>query len=439
MNRLILSLTLLSVVIFSEAQNVGIGTSSPATKLHIDAGVLGIGRQDAQDQTPYLQLGLNDDYYQYLTNNAQYNSSTDVWNYVTTFGYGGLASKIEQYSGYIKFSTANGGVNPINWNDRLYIGNDGNVGIGTNSPSYRLDVDASLRISFNNATGGGLFLADDGSMVDLNDGFASMRFSNGVAITNGNNLNTHRIRLNSDGNIQLINGAPTLNFNDSDEPDYYFHINSDRLYILHGDGYNNWNTNRPLTVFQGNKVGINEISPTWRLQTNGAELPSFLAQQNGNHSFGIVGGFETFNNGSGTQDGPRIGFHKHGAKVWAAGIQPGGSNGFSIYEDGYNWGWGTERLTINPGGSVTIHNVLNSKINVRGNWGGWNWWTGCNQHDYWMIPVSEGNCFLTGMLGAMEGGGEGGWIREESGWYVLRLQTCRGNSSMYVTATCIGR
>lgn len=166
------------------AQNVGIGTSSPATKLHIDGGVLGIGRQDALDQTPYLQLGLNDNYYQYLANNAQYNSSTDVWNYVATGGYGGLASKIEQYSGYIKFSTANGGVNPINWNDRLYIGNDGNVGIGTSSPSQLLS---------------------------------------------------------------LSSVSPTIEFRDTDHRRYWLHNNSNIFYLLFdGDNDGGWDGNHPF-------------------------------------------------------------------------------------------------------------------------------------------------------------------------------------------------
>jgi hypothetical protein len=239
---------------------------------------------------------------------------------------------------------------------------NGNVGIGITSPSYPLDIAGSARISQNNATGGGLFLADDGSMVDLNDGYASMRFSNGVAITNGLNTNTHRILLRSDGNIQMLNSAsPTINFNDNNNQDYYWHANDDRMYLLRGEGYNGWDGNRPFTAYQGNKIGINETSPSHRLQVNGSDMISLMLQQNGTHSYGIVEGIETFDNGNATQDGPRIGFHKRGAKTWASGIEPYGDNGFGIWEDGYNGQWGNLRVAVKPGGTLEARNGLRTQ------------------------------------------------------------------------------
>ena len=57
-----------------------------------------------------------------------------------------------------------------------------------------------------NDAGGGLKLCDDGDIVDLNDGYASMRFSNGVRIMNsggdlGTTPNTVRVTLGSNGQI----------------------------------------------------------------------------------------------------------------------------------------------------------------------------------------------------------------------------------------------
>ncbi len=80
------------------------------------------------------------------------------------------------------------------------------AGINYNPSTNDLTVTGSLRLNTDNDTGGGLRLCDDGDIVDLNDGYASMRFNNGVRIMNtGGNLastpNTVRITLASSGAI----------------------------------------------------------------------------------------------------------------------------------------------------------------------------------------------------------------------------------------------
>lgn len=59
----------------------------------------------------------------------------------------------------------------------------------------------SVTISSNNASGGGLILSDDGDIVDLNDGYASMRFSSGVRVYSGNKTGGAVITLSSSGSI----------------------------------------------------------------------------------------------------------------------------------------------------------------------------------------------------------------------------------------------
>jgi hypothetical protein len=71
--------------------------------------------------------------------------------------------------------------------------------------------------------------------------------------------------------------------------------------------------------------------------------------------------------GAGTQDGPRLWYHKGGAKYWSAGIEPAGSNGYGIWEDGSNGGWGTERFRIDPGGNVVSYVSHYSPIYYDGN------------------------------------------------------------------------
>jgi hypothetical protein len=57
----------------------------------------------------------------------------------------------------------------------------------------------SIKVSSNNVTGGGIILADDGDFVDLNDGYASMRFSYGVRVFSANRGGSAVHTLHSNG------------------------------------------------------------------------------------------------------------------------------------------------------------------------------------------------------------------------------------------------
>jgi hypothetical protein len=77
----------------------------------------------------------------------------------------------------------------------------------SNDTYYYLDPNGgsrfagSLQISTNNVSGGGLILADDGDIVDLNDGYCAMRFSQGVRIHSGNRTGGAVITLGSNGTV----------------------------------------------------------------------------------------------------------------------------------------------------------------------------------------------------------------------------------------------
>ena len=59
----------------------------------------------------------------------------------------------------------------------------------------------NLTVSSSNTTGGGIILADDGDIVDLNDAYCSMRFSYGVRIFSANRGGSAVIALKNNGEI----------------------------------------------------------------------------------------------------------------------------------------------------------------------------------------------------------------------------------------------
>ena len=75
---------------------------------------------------------------------------------------------VKAVSGNLQFSSGDGG---------------GAFSFGTSGTSV---FQGSLQVSANNTTGGGIILADDGDIVDLNDAWATHRFSRGLRITNAN-------------------------------------------------------------------------------------------------------------------------------------------------------------------------------------------------------------------------------------------------------------
>jgi len=74
----------------------------------------------------------------------------------------------------------------------------------TNSATTRHSAvycDGNITVSANNATGGGIILADDGDIVDLNDGYCSMRFSYGVRVFSAHRGGSAVHTLHSNGNF----------------------------------------------------------------------------------------------------------------------------------------------------------------------------------------------------------------------------------------------
>ncbi len=120
--------------------NLSVGTTTTTSALNLQDAQTDIAMGHDADATQYNHFGFTSGYYGYWTQNATWTGTQ--WNYVAGAGYGGQAVKTQEYSGTWQVDTAVGGVNPVAWNTRLFIANDGRVGLGTATPgaTNRLDI-----------------------------------------------------------------------------------------------------------------------------------------------------------------------------------------------------------------------------------------------------------------------------------------------------------
>jgi Phage T4 tail fibre len=169
----------------------------------------------------------------------------------------------------------------------------GNVGIGTINPTAKLQVlggdiavSGNLLVSTGNATGGGIKLADDGDIVDLNDGWATHRFSSGIRITNANGGGNPVIQLANNNNIPsyfnagnvgigtitpteklTVNGkikAREIRIDAQDMPDYVFEDNYHKLSLSEIEQYVKVNKHLPdvpsANAFERDGMAVGEMN-----------------------------------------------------------------------------------------------------------------------------------------------------------------------------------
>jgi len=132
--------------IYYNSGNVGIGTTNPEQKLDVSGGT---ARFQPAATTGQLNIELMGEAsfpgYSNIATNAYFGTSN--WRYRQTGGYGTLLDVVNGAYHFLNTATAGTADGIVTWVEPLTILNSGNVGIGTVSPSQKLEVNGNLKVN----------------------------------------------------------------------------------------------------------------------------------------------------------------------------------------------------------------------------------------------------------------------------------------------------
>ena len=242
-------------LIINENGKVGIGTTSPTQPLHV-VGNIATYVPSTSDPTASIDLA---------------NTVNDRWQISGRFNKNSAANNNKLNIYYY---------NGSKWDTKMTLQTNGNVGIGTESPAYKLDVNGTIRFASKTIWGqsfdgtgnidGDLYLKNE-KYIKVYD--ASGNSHTAFHMSGGNNLHIgHDTAVNgyntyiSGKTIYLQTYGNAFNIAMSINSNGYVGIGtSSPSYKLHVDG----DIRTSTTLYAGSKVAIGTTSPSCNLHVNG--------------------------------------------------------------------------------------------------------------------------------------------------------------------------
>mgnify|MGYP003624282466 CR=1 FL=1 len=366
--------------------NVGIGTISPQSKLHIEAGSGGTYNPNAN----------HDD----VTIEGNGNIGLQLFSPATSYQYIAFGDPDSVNAGYLRYyHGTNEMVFRTNGSDNMVINSNGNVGIGASSPGAKLDiVGSSLGIRVKKADlSDVLRVYTQGSGVFVNNGDFHVADNVGIGTTNP----SHKLTVNAANNTTAVGiDFPSAHFdfsaNSTSGYTSNFRLDNVGMDIGHDSTARSLNLQTGnldrVTILGNGKVGIGTITPTKELEVMGGlvvnsgfntGVSSLYLSHTGTQGQHKAGIFTTYTSGYGRSSSMQFALNDQmtGAVVTTADAK------MTLLENG-NVGIGTTSPALQSAGTgLHLNATTSSELKFTNNT------TGITASDGTAL-VSNGNDFL---------------------------------------------